>query len=221
MEQNHDERKKVIFLSSSYVNLGKLFALKNPDIDTFLIHDRKFPFEVEDLDNFYPLTFDKNKIFEKDKRRYFDNLAVFCNQFEPDIIIANNFTKILINEFIEFMKFTNPNIKILNIHHGDLRIIEEGDMKYKGLNSEIKQFLEEEKIISTIHHIEDGGMDNGTQVDFSHETTLKELKMKGFLHKKEDIINYRIKNVVLSYHERTKVLNLISKVVRNILDKQE
>ena len=52
-------KSSVVFLSSSFVNLGKLFAEISPEYDVFLIFDRKFPHEYEDLDNFYTYTFDK------------------------------------------------------------------------------------------------------------------------------------------------------------------
>lgn len=211
-------RKRVVFLSSSYVNIAKFFAMKNRDYDVFLILDRKFPFELQDLDNFYTYIFDKNKVFEKDKKRYFDNLMVFLNDYEPDIIITNNFTKLLNKDFIEFFKFTNPDTSIINIHHGDLRVKDnKSGMLYSGLNSEIRQFLDEGKLVSTLHYIKDDGMDNGDQIAYSYETTLKELKQKGFLKVKEEIINYRVKSVVISYHERTKLLSLLSKTVRNLI----
>lgn len=205
-------RKNILFLSSSFVNLAKLFAENNGDYDVFLILDRKFPYDYEDLDNFYTYTFDKNKIFEKSREKYFDSLAVYIQEFEPEIIVTNNFSKLLPKSFIEFVKFRNKNIKIINLHHGDLR---EGD-KYKGLNAEVKQFLEEGQIVTTIHEIEDEKMDEGKHLDYSYRTDLKELKQKKLIHKKEDIINLRIKNVILSYHERTKVLSHLKKVIEEI-----
>ncbi|MDA3856101.1 MAG: hypothetical protein PF569_07630 [Candidatus Woesearchaeota archaeon] len=207
------ERKKIVFLSSSFVNLAHLFAQNNPDFDIFLILDRKFPVDFdEEMDNFYTYTFDKNKTFEKDKEKYFDMLGVFIDGFEPDFIITNNFTKILPQSFLDFMKFRNAQINILNIHHGDLRIIENSEMKYKGLDQDVKQFLDMEEFSSTIHIIENSRPDEGKQLFQSHPTTLKELKQKGFLHKKEEIINYRLRNVVLSYHARTKVLKHLRKI---------
>ena len=211
------ERKNIIFLSSSYVNLAKLFAMNNNDYDVFLVLDRKFPqdFEDEELDNFYVYTFDKNKQFEKDKEKYFDNLSVFIEKFESNIIVCSNFSKLLSKSFIEFQKFRNSKIKIINVHHGDLRVIENNKMKFEGLNSDIKQFLDEGKIVSTIHLIENEKMDQGKQLAYSYETSFKELKQKGFVHKKEDILNLRLHNVIKSYHERTKVLNLLSKVLKD------
>ncbi|MCA9459387.1 MAG: hypothetical protein KC550_02450 [Nanoarchaeota archaeon] len=212
-------RKSIVFISSFFVNLAKLFASNNSEYDIFLILDRRFPFDIEDdnLENFYSYIFDKKKIFEKDKEKYFDNLSLFINEFNPDIIIANNFSKLFPQSFLDFQKFRNSNINIINIHHADLRIFDEKkEMKYKGLSADIKEFLEESRIITTIHKIENKNVDEGKQLAFSHETTLKELKQKNILHKKEDIINLRIRNVVLSYHERTKVLKLLKKIIENI-----
>ncbi len=214
------ERKKIVFLSSSYVNLAKLFAQNNSEYDVFLVLDRKFPFDIEDeeLDNFYSYIFDKKKIFERDKEAYFDNLGIYINEFEPDLIVCSNFSKLLPKSFLEFIRFTCPKIKIINIHHGDLRIKDEkGDMKFAGLNSDIREFIDEAMIISTIHLIEDENMDTGKPLAYSYETTLKELKQKGYINNKDDILNYRLRNVVLSYHERTKVLKLLKKVVSDLL----
>lgn len=206
--------KKIVFLSSSYVNLAKIFAMNNPECDVFLILDRKFPFEIEDLDNFYSYTFNKQKIYEKDKEKYFDNLAVMINDFEPDFIITNNFMKLLPKSFLDFIKFRNKKTKIINIHHGDLESLDiNGDMKYKGMHGYIKEFLDNEEIITTIHEIENEKMDEGKRLVFSNPTTLKELKQKHLIKVKEDIINLRMKNVILSYHERTKVLKLIKKII--------
>ena len=211
--------KKVLFLSSSYVNMAKLFAQNNIEYDVFLVLDRKFPFYIEDeeLDNFYVFTFEKRKLFEKFKESYFDNLGIYVNQFEPDFIICNNYTKLLTKSFLDFLSFTNPNIIILNIHHGDLRIKDDkGNMVFAGLKSDIKEFLEEAMIISTIHLIQDENIDTGKALVYSHETTLKELKQKGYISSKECILNYRLRNVIISYHERTKVLNLLKKVILNL-----
>lgn len=217
-EVKNNKRKHIVFLSSSYVNLAKMFAKEYSNFDVFLILDRKFPFEIEDLDNFYTYTFDKSKMYEKDKERYFDNLGIYVNEFEPDLIIANNYTKLIPKSFMEFFKFTRPHVKLLNIHHADLRIEEEGDMKFKGLNADIKELLDEAMIITTIHRITDGSMDTGERLAFSHETTLKELKTKNLLHKPEDMLNFRTRNLVRSYHERTKVLHLLHKIVEKELD---
>lgn len=209
-------RKKIVFLSSSFVNLAKLFAENNSDYDVFLIMDRRFPFEIQESDNFYVYIYDKNKIFERNRNKYFDELGVYVDDFEPEIVVCNNYKKLLPQSFIDFMNFRNKTRKIINIHHGDLRIKDEKDnMLFAGLNSDVREFLDEAMIISTIHLIEDGGMDTGKQLAFSFETTIKELKRKGYLNKKEEILNYRIRNIVLSYHERTKVLGLL----RRVLDK--
>jgi len=214
--EEHPKRKNIIFLSSSFVNLAKIFAEKYNNYNIFLILDRKFPIEFEDLDNFYPIYFNKNKLFEKDKIRYFDNLALYINNFEPDIIITNNYTKLLPKTFIDFFKIQNKNLKIINIHHADLRIKTKNKMKYQGLSADIKQMLYESKIISTIHLIENEEMDKGKQIKYSHETSLKELKQKGYIHKKEDILNLRLRNVILSYHERTKILKILKKVIEKL-----
>lgn len=216
-EKLESNRKKIVFLSSSFVNLAKLFAENNSNYDIFLIMDRRFPFEIPDLDNFYVYFYDKNKIFEKSKSKYFDELGVFVDSFEPDLVITNNFTKLLPDSFIEFMKFRNSKIKIINIHHGDLRILDENnDMKLKGLSADIKSILQYGQIISTIHLIEDEGMDTGNQLAYSHPTDLKQLKQKGYINNKEDILNLRMRSVVLSFHERTKVLNLLKKTIENL-----
>ena len=221
MDEIYEEektRRNIVFLSSSFVNLARLFAEANSDFDVFLIHDRKFPFEIEeDLDNFYAFTFDKNKMFEKAREKYFDNLALMVNDFNPEFIITSNFTKLIPQSFIDFMKFRNKNLKIINLHHADLKVKDEtGDMRYKGLNAEIKQFLGEEQLVTTIHLIENEEVDSGKQLAYSHETTLKELKIKSFVHHKEDILNLRLRNVILSYHERTKVLKLLRKTLNEL-----
>lgn len=206
------ERKNIVFLSSSFVNLSKLLAINNKEFDIFLVLDRKFPLEFEDLDNFYSFIFANQKLYDKDKEKYFDNLGVFIEEFKPDIIITNNFTKLLPKSFVDFMKFRNSKLEIFNLHHADIRHNE----NFKGLNADIKQFLEEEQIITTIHKIENEKMDEGKQLAHSYPTTLKELKQKNLIHKKEDILNLRLRNVILSYHERTKVLNLLKKIINQI-----
>lgn len=215
-----DLRKNIIFLSSSPVNIAKLFAKNKKEYDIFLILDRKFPFTIEDnnLDNFYPFIFDNNKIFNKNKEKYFDNLTLFIEEFNPDIIICSNYYKLLPKSFIEFMKFRNPKLKIINIHHADLRIKnEKGDMIYKGLQADIKEMLDEGMLISTIHTIDDEKMDEGEHIMYSYETTLKELKQKGICKKKEDIINYSIRRRIINYHEKSKILKILIKGVDSFL----
>lgn len=210
------ERKNIVFLSSSYVNLAHLFAKNNTDIDVFLILDRKFPQDFEDynLDNFYIYTFDKNKLYDKNIKSYFETLGVFVSEFEPDFVVCSNFSKLLPNSFLDFLKFTNSKLKVFNLHNADLRILDENKMmRFMGLNADVKQFLDEAMIITTIHLIENSEMDTGKQLAYSHETTLKELKQKSLINKKEDMLNLRLRNVVLSYHERTKVLKLLRKVI--------
>jgi len=209
MEQKIKERKKIVFLSSSFVNLAKTFAEHYSEFDIFLILDRKFPFDFEDMENFYTLTFNYPKLFDKNKEKYFDNLSVFINEFEPDLIICNNFSKLLPKSFLDFMKFRNSKIEILNIHHGDLR---DGE-NYKGLNGFVKEFLTKEEFISTIHLIENEKMDEGKQLAYSKPTDFKELKNKKLTQSTSDIMNLRLKNVILTYHERTKILKLLHNVV--------
>jgi methionyl-tRNA formyltransferase len=145
---------------------------------------------------------------------------MYLNEFEPDIVICNNFTKLLPQTFIDFLKFTNPKIKIINIHHADLRIkTDAGALAYQGLTGEVKEILEEQQVITTIHYIEDDRMDEGKQLHHSKPTTITEMKQKGFLHDKEEVINFRVKNVITQYHERTKVLTPLSKIVNELLKK--
>ena len=196
------DSKKIVFLSSSYVNLAKLFALNNREYDVFLIFDRKFPqdFEDEELDNFYTFTFDRGKLFEKDPKAYFDNLGLFVNEFNPDFVVCSNFVKDLPQEFLEFLKFRNGKVKVLDVHHGDMKVHD---------NADVRELLDELRIVS---HLSEYGKNETTD---SHETNLKELKQKGLLHKAEDVLNLRLRNVVLSYHERTKVLSVLKKVIEN------
>ncbi len=210
------KRKVIVFLSSSLVNIAKLFAMNNREYDVVLILDRKFPFDIEDeeLDNFTSLIFDKKKLFEKNKEQFFDTLGAYCDEFEPDFIITSNFTKLLPKSFLDFMKFRNKNIKFINIHHGDLdQKNEKNEMKYSGLKGFIKEFLEKEQLTTTLHLIENEKMDEGEILAKSFPTTLKDLKQKHFFHHKEDILSLRLKNVALSYHERTKVLKPLAKIL--------
>jgi folate-dependent phosphoribosylglycinamide formyltransferase PurN len=215
-EEKMLNRKKIIFISSSFVNLAKSFAEFHFEFDVFLILDRKFPFEYEDMENFYPFTFNYQKLFDRDTSKYFDNLSVFIDEFSPDLIICNNFSKLLPSSFVDFMKFRNSNIEIINIHHGDLR---EGN-KFKGLNSDMKEFIENNEILSTLHKIEDGRMDEGEVLLYTEPTTFKELKDKNLIAKVSDIMNYRLRNVVLTFHERTKVLAPLYDVVCKLVYKK-
>lgn len=195
-------RKKIVFVSSSFVNLARNFAEHYVEFDVFLILDRKFPFEFEDLDNFYPFTFNYEKLFDKDSEKYFDNLSVFINEFDPDVIAVNNFNKVIPNSFIDFMKFRNSKIKIVNVNHGDLR---KGD-EFKGLNSDMKEFLKDEEIISSIYMVNGEKVSDEDILVYSEATTFKELKQKNLISKTSDIMNFRLRNVVLTFHEKTKVL---------------
>lgn len=213
------KRKHVVFLSSSVVNLAKLLALNTKEYDVFLILDRRIPFDIEDeeLDNFYLFTFNKNKVFENNREKYFDNLGIYLTQFEPDIIVTNNFTKIIPQSFIDFVKFKFSNAHIINIHHGDLSIFENNEMKYSGMQGGLRELVDLQTLTTTIHEIEDEGVDTGKQHLVSYPTSIKELRQKHLLNKNEDLINYRIRNVVKSYHERTKVLNNLLKVLKELL----
>lgn len=204
------KRKKIVFVSSSFVNLAKSFAEHYEEFDVFLVMDRKFPFDFEDMENFYSFTFNYEKLFEKDREKYFDNLSVFINEFEPDYIICNNFNKLLPKSFIDFMIFRNSKLEILNIHHGDLR---DGD-KFIGIEGFVKEFLVKEEFVSTIHLIEDEKMDSGKQLAYSEPTTFKELKNKKLISTTSEIMNFRLKNVVLTFHERTKVLRVLYEVLK-------
>ena len=222
--EDEKKRKHIIFLSSSYVNLAKLFATINRDYDIFLILDRKFPQEIEnsDLDNFYIFNFDKNKLYEKNKNSYFQTLGIFLLEYEPDIIITSNFNKILPESFIEFIKFTNNKTKIVNIQNSDLRILDENNnSRFMEMNGHIKQFIDEGMIISTIFLIENE-QDNkylGKILGYSYETTFKELKKKQLIKDKIEILNLRICNSILNYHFRTKILKLLNKIIKELLNK--
>lgn len=209
-------RKKIVFVSSSFVNLARDFAEHFVEFDVFLILDRKFPFEFEDLDNFYPFSFDYQKLFNKDKVKYFDNLSVFIDEFRPDVVVFNNFTKLVPKSFVEFLKFRNSKIEILNVHHGDLRKGED----FVGLNADMKQFLTEEEIVTTIHKVEDERMDAGEQLAFTEPTNFKELKQKGLFNNKSDIMNLRLRNVALTFHERTKVMRVLYETVCKFVFKE-
>ena len=206
-------RKKVVFVSSSFVNMAKEFAEAHFEFDVFLVNDRKFPFEYDDMENFYPFVFDEQKLFDRDKNKYFDSLSVFVNQFDPDVVVLNNFTKLLPKSFIDFLKFRNSKVEVVNIHHGDLRCGEE----YIGLNADKKEFLQDSEIISTIHKVEDEKMDAGEVLGYSNPTTLKELKQKHLLTKTSDIMNFRLRNVALLYHERTKVMSLLHSILSDLV----
>lgn len=212
------QRKNIIFLSSSYVNLARLFALNNRDFDVFLILDRKLPFDYEDIENFYTFNFCNDKLYFKNEEKYFDNLGVMIDDYNPDYIVLDNFSKEVTNSFIEFMTFRNSNIRIIGIHHGDLRVEENGKLKYKIENPEVRQFIDEELLISTIFFVEKDNYFGGDKV-YSHATTLKELKIKSFAKSKEDIFNMRLRNVILTYHERTKVLGPLNKVIKTLIEK--
>ncbi len=191
--------KRVLFLSSSFVNLSRIFSEKNPNITTLLILDRKFPFDADDRENLLVSTFPYEKLFDKSPKQYFDNLAVFVSSLEPDVIILNNFSKEINKEFIDFMKFRNPKIQIILIKHADGKE-----------NSEIRELLDDEELKSYVID-----MISGKELVEIHPTTIKQLKEASLIHDKEEIISLRIKNVVLSYHERTKILKGLSNIITN------
>ena len=49
MVEKMEKRKKIVFVSSSFVNLAKSFAEHYLEFDVFLVMDRKFPFDFEDI----------------------------------------------------------------------------------------------------------------------------------------------------------------------------
>ena len=182
--------------------------------------DRKIPIDQEQeyLGNFYTHVFDKEKIFQKNKEKYFDLLAMYLLDFEPDLIVCSNYSKLLSQSFIDFVNFRNSQTQIINIHHGDLRIIDEHkNMKFKGLKGWVNEFNETNQFSTTIHHIENDQMDNGKQIEHSLPTYIEELQEIGLLKTKKELENLRVCNVVLHYHEQSKVLELLVKIIKNIL----
>jgi hypothetical protein len=216
------EPKRIIFLSSSLVNLAQIFAKEHPEYLVFLIHDRAFPFTYDELENFHSFAFSKQRLYERNPQQYFDELGIYVTDFSPSLVITNNYTKLLPMSFIEFLHFRLPEVTLINIHHGDLSVTDKnGKMAFSGMYGSIRQLLDEARLVSTIHKIEDQGMDTGTHLKLSHPTTLKELKQKQFIHQREDLINLRTKNQVISFHERTKVLRPLQQVVKEILGEEE
>jgi len=204
------ERKKILFLSSDYVNCARFFAQIFKKGDIFLILDRKLPFEIFDLDNFYVYNFDKGKYFDTDKTKFFDLLSVYIDEFCPDIIILDNFYKFLPDNFIEFLNFRNSNIKILTLYHSN-------DLTNLNVNSFVNDFLKQDSFLTNICSIL---KDNSLQIlEKSYSTTIKELKQKKILLKREDILNLKTRKIVMSYHERTKVVKLLVRICESLLFK--
>ncbi|MFP4401863.1 MAG: formyltransferase family protein [Candidatus Nanoarchaeia archaeon] len=210
----------VVFLSSTATNIAYEFAAQSPQFEVFLIVDRKIPLDVEEemLGNFYVHYFDKDRVFEKNKNQYFDMLAMQLLDYEPDLIICSNYYKLLPKSFTEFVNFRNSLTKIINIHHGDLRIVDENNnMKYSGLHAWKRQFRDEHKFLTTIHFIENEEMDTGRQLNFSNYTTFDELKELELIHSINEIESLRVCSVIIHYHEQSKVLELLIEEAQNIL----
>lgn len=212
----------VVFLSSSATNIAYDFAKNSPELEVFLIVDRKIPLDVEEemLGNFYIHYFDKDRVYEKNKDQYFDMLAMQLLDFEPDLIICSNYYKLLPQSFIEFVNFRNSLTKILNIHHADLRVINtiSSNMEYRGLQAWKKQFRNELQFLTTLHLIENEEMDTGRQLRFSEHTTFEELKELELIQSINEIESLRVCNVILHYHEQSKVLELLVKEVQKLIE---
>lgn len=220
MTSKNWKKPVIVFLSSSLTNLAYETSKKFPNIEFFLILDRKIPIDTGEtlLDNFDIQYFDKDKIYEKNKDQYFDALAMQLLDFEPDLIICSNYYKLLPKSFIDFVNFRNSSAQIINIHHADLRINNElNEMKYSGLQAWKKQFREEKLFLTTIHIIEDEYIDTGKQICYSEPTTLKELQNLDLVSQISEIKSLRVCNVILHYHEQSKVLNLLCETIKRIL----
>ncbi len=213
-------KKTIVFLSSKASNLAYDTAKQCPEYEVFLIMDKKIPLDVEEenLGNFYIHFFDKEKIFFKNKEKYFDLLAMYLLDFEPDLIVCSNYLKLLSQEFIDFVNFRNSQTQIINIHHGDLRVLDENDeMKFVGMYGWRKQFEEVQHFCSTIHLIEDKRMDTGKQLTYSQNTSFDEVKNLELIKNIEELKSFRISNVILHYHEQSKVLEILIEEIKNLL----
>ena len=206
------QKPVIVFLSSTATNMAFEVAKQFPEYEIFLILDRKIPLDIEEemLGNFYVHYFDKDKIYEKNKDQYFDILAMQLLDFEPDLIVCSNYYKLLPQSFIEFVNFRNSLTKIINIHHGDLRIIDENnDMKYSGLHAWKRQFNDSNSFLTTIHYIENEEMDTGRQIAYSDITSFEELNELELITSLDELKSLRVCNVILHYHENAKVLELL------------
>ena len=227
-------KKTIVFLSSKATNLAFDVAQACPEYEICLIMDKKIPLDLEEeyLGNFYIHFFDKEKIFFKNKEKYFDLLAMYLLDFEPDLIVCSNYFKLLSQGFIDFVNFRNSQTQIINVHHGDLRILDTNsntnfntnsntnyEMKYAGLDAWKRQFIEEKKFCSTLHFIEDKGMDTGRQLSYSEYTSFDEIKELELIKNMDEIESLRIANVILHYHEQSKVLEILVGEVKKLLDR--
>lgn len=214
-------KKTIVFLSSKATNLAFDVAQNCPEYEVFLIMDKKIPLDIEEenLGNFYIHFFDKEKIFFKNREKYFDLLAMYLLDFEPDLIVCSNYLKLLSQGFIDFVNFRNSQTQIMNVHHGDLRVLDlENNMKYEGLIGWRKQFEETQKFNSTIHLIEDSRMDTGKQLNYSSATTFQETQELELLKDIKELDSFRVSNVIVHFHEQSKVLELLIDEIKKILN---
>lgn len=222
MDLKEFQKPVIVFLSSSATNLAFEVARSCPEFEIFLLLDRKIPLDVEEemLGNFYVHYFDKDKIYDKNKIQYFDILAMQLLNYEPDLIICSNYYKLLPRSFIEFVNFRNSLTKIINIHHADLRVIDEKtqSMKYIGLHAWKREFEETKEFSSTIHYIENEEMDTGEHIAYSNKTTFEELKNLELLNSLEELKSLRVCNVIIHYHEQSKVLHIITEELKKIIN---
>ena len=63
-------------------------------------------------------------------------------------------------------------------------------------------------------------MDEGEVLRYTEATGFKELKQKNIISKVSDIMNYRLRNNVLTFHEKTKVLAPLYDVVCHLVYKE-
>ncbi|MFT4244509.1 MAG: formyltransferase family protein [Candidatus Woesearchaeota archaeon] len=216
------QKPVIVFLSSSATNIAFEVARSCPEFEVFLILDRKIPLDVEEemLGNFYVHYFDKDKIYDKNKTQYFDILAMQLLDYEPDLIVCSNYYKLLPQTFIEFVNFRNSLTKIVNIHHADLRIIDDQtqEMKYTGLHAWKREFKDTQEFLSTIHYVENEEMDTGEHITYSSKTTFKELEELKLLTSLDELENLRVCNVIIHYHEQSKVLHIIVEEIKKIIN---
>lgn len=215
------QKPVIVFLSSTATNMAFEVAKQCPKYEIFLILDRKIPLDIEEemLGNFYVQYFDKDKIYDKNKDQYFDILAMQLLDYEPDLIVCSNYYKLLPQSFIEFVNFRNSLTKIINIHHGDLRILDENNtMKYSGLHAWKRQFNDEHTFLTTIHYIESEEMDMGEHIAYSDTTTFEELHDLELISSLNELKSLRVCNVILHYHEQSKVLEVLITKLQGIVN---